>query len=460
VKNLKSISILLSLYTLPLLAYTQGVTEVITTYNNYWKSSASSINATRPDSSHTLLAFSYGGLRYSTGVNDVALSSHGDSFIPGDFRALPLLGMSGVINGNTKIGLGALYDGVFNGAPSAVPVNNIPMYMNDGIKGLDIGTGVANLPSGDLSFNVSNLQLSSIGDGKPDILVTQIADPSGSADQYEFTDVNGNRVGNLVAITFSSINAVGNWTADFYQANSNPMILQTPFTQTDRPLRLFAADFSAFGITAANYTSISRFMIHLNGNSDIAFVAYNYATAILLPVQLSLFESVVEGKDVRLSWQTTSEVNSRDFIVETSTDGRVFVALDTIAAAGNSSDTRNYAYLHRSPGPGHHFYRLKQTDLDGKFVYSPIRRETLVSKVTAGLFPNPASSEVVVTHPPAKAGDRLTLYSIGGQQLLQQSPLQNNTQTRIDLHKLPKGSYVMVWNSIDGEIVTNKLMIQ
>jgi hypothetical protein len=438
----------------------QSVTEVITTYNNYWKSSASSINANKPDSSHTLLAFSYNGLRYSTGVNDPVLSSHGDSFIPGDFRALPLVGMTGVVNGNTKIGLGALYDGVFNGAPSQVPANNIPMYMTDGIKGLNIGTGVANLPSGNLSFSVSNLQLSSIGDGKPDILVTQIADPSGSADQYEFIDVNGNRVGNLVAITFSSVNAVGNWTADFYQANSNPMILQSPFAQTDRPLRLWAADFSAFGITAANYTSIASFMIHLNGNSDIAFVAYNYATAILLPVQLSLFESVVDNKDVRLSWQTTSEINSRDFIVETSTDGRVFVALDTIAAAGNSSDTRNYTYLHRNPGPGHHFYRLKQTDLDGKFVYSPVRRETLLSKVTAGLFPNPAVSEVVVTHPSAQAGDRLTLYSIGGQQLLQKSLLQNNTQTRIDLHNLPKGSYVIMWNNIDGEIVTNKLMIQ
>jgi hypothetical protein len=460
VKRLISIPILVLFVIISHAVRSQGVTEIITTYNNYWKSSATAINAARPDSSHTLLGFTYNGLRYSTGVNDAALSSHGDSFIPGDFRALPLVGMTGIVNGNTKIGLGALYDGVFNGAPSLTPANNIPMYMTDGIKGLNIGTGVANLPSGNINFSVSNLQLSSIGDGKPDVLVTQIADPSGSADQYEFTDVNGNRVGNLVAITFGSVSAVGNWTADFYQANSNPMILQSPFAQTDRPLRLWAADFSAFGITAANYASIARFTIHLNGNSDIAFVAYNYSTAILLPVQLSLFETVVAGKDVRLSWQTASETNSRDFIVETSADGRVFIALDTIAAAGNSSDTRNYVYLHRNPGPGHHFYRLKQRDLDGKFMYSPIRKETLVSKITTGLFPNPATSEVVVTHPPAQAGDRLTLYSVGGQQLLQQSPLANNTQTRIDLHKLPKGSYMMMWNSRDGEIVTHTLMIQ
>ncbi|RYG53648.1 MAG: hypothetical protein EOO01_03810, partial [Chitinophagaceae bacterium] len=286
-KNSTAISLL---FLLPVSGFgQQAISGIVTDYNTYWKSSVSSVNSVKPNNSHNLLAFTYNGTQYSTGVNDGALTSNAQTFVEGDFWSLPLAGYTGTINSNTKVGLGEMYDGVHNGKGSTNYANTISNYLNDGIKGLDLGTCVANLPAGNLTFLVSNIRAANIGDGIPDIIVTQVADPSGSADQYAFVNANGVVIGQTKAVSFGSIPAVGNWTADFYEASTNPMTLTSGFTNTDRPLRLWAADLSDFGITQANFADIKNFKISLSGNSDVAFVAYNNKTrniAKVLPVEL------------------------------------------------------------------------------------------------------------------------------------------------------------------------------
>ncbi|MBA4168198.1 MAG: hypothetical protein H0X41_11780, partial [Chitinophagaceae bacterium] len=196
----------------------QCVSEVITDYNGYWKTSATAVNSVKPDNSHNLLSFSYNGTRYSTGVNDASLSAHGDTFTPEVFRALPMQNFTGTVTGNTKIGMGAMADGVYNGTAGAAPSRDLGRYLNDGINGLDLGTGVANIPAGTMFLSVNNLQAGLINDGVPDILVTQFADPSSRNDRYEFTDINGNRVGNSLDVVLTNISPVGNWVADFFEA--------------------------------------------------------------------------------------------------------------------------------------------------------------------------------------------------------------------------------------------------
>lgn len=259
----------------------QSVSEIITDYNGYFKTGSTAVNPVKPDNSHNLLSFSFNGTRYSTGVNDALLTSHGETFTASNFRALPMNNLTGTATGNTKIGLGAMADGVYNGA-GAAPSRNLSQYLSDGTKGLDLGTAVANLPAGTMFLSVSNLQASHIGDGVPDILVTQVADPSGS-DYYAFTDVNGNIIGNEVPINLNNITPVGQWMADFYEATGST-VLQGGFTQTQRDIRLWAADFSLFGINSSNISNIAYFRIILSGNSDIAFVAYNATTVTVQQV--------------------------------------------------------------------------------------------------------------------------------------------------------------------------------
>ena len=74
---------------------------------------------------------------------------------------------------------------------------------------------------------------------------------------------------------------------------------------TPRDLRLWAADFSAFGINVSNVASVAYFRIILKGTSDIAFVAYNTKT-ITLNSTLS-----VTDPSARLSRNTTDGAVAR-----------------------------------------------------------------------------------------------------------------------------------------------------
>lgn len=438
--------------------HAQSVSGIITDYNGFWKSSTTSLNSIKPANSHNLLAFTYNGTQYSTGVNNTLLTSHGETFSPQDFWSLPIDNISGAINGNTKVGLGEMYDGIHHGASNPAPEHSLTKYLTDGIKGLGLGTCIANLPQGSMTFFVNAVNPALIGDGIPDILVTQIADPSSSSDNYEFTNETGTRIGNNMNIAFTSITPVGTWTADFYELSSNPLILTSGYTDTDRPLRLWAADLSEFGITAANYLQIKKFKINLSGNSDVAFVAYNANTVSLvspLPVNLTYFNGIVQNTQVNLSWQTATEINTSTFEVERSADGINYTTIGNINASGNSTVTKNYFFTDINPINGTNYYRLKTKDIDGKSSNSNvvmIKISGASTSVEIRIYPNPATENIFLEHPLIEEKTKIIIYNTAGIAEKEQVLIQGSTQTSLQVNKLTKGLHYLVLQTGDKKM--------
>jgi hypothetical protein len=196
------------------------------------------------------------------------------------------------------------------------------------------------------------------------------------------------------------------------------MTLSAGLTASDRPLRLWAADFSAFGIAPADYARIARFQIVFGGDSDPAFVAYNTASSTPptpvtgpLPVALSAFGGVADGAAALLTWHTASEQHARAFVVEASADGRAFAPVGEVAAAGNSTATRRYEFRHAA-GPGLRYYRLHQLDADGTGRYSPAVAVRLGAAPVA-VFPTRFNQELTVRLP-AASGTTLALLAADG----------------------------------------------
>lgn len=105
----------------------------------------------------------------------------------------------------------------------------------------------------------------------------------------------------------------------------------------------------------------------------------------LLPVTLTNFQGNLHNGIVKLTWSTSREVNSSHFVVEKSLDGASYVALGQVnSGAGQYSFTDNTALGKVN------YYRLKQVDQDGNFVYSRvimIRNDG--SDIVLKLSPNP-----------------------------------------------------------------------
>lgn len=262
------------------------VTQIYTDYNNFYTTSSTSINSTQPNLSHNLLAFVWNGTTFSTGVDDAKLTANGVSFENTKFRALPITTVPVTGSSSYFIGLGALTDGVANGVtstainPTATTGAIKASYLTKGESGLDLGTCLTNIPSGSsLTFNLSinGITLANVNDGVPDILVSQIAQPTNSGvDQLYFADASGNIVGNAISINLSNntlFPTVGNWNPDFYNNNSTQP--SSSFINTSRTLKFFTADISEFGIDASNYSSARRLVYIPGGSSDPAFIAYN-----------------------------------------------------------------------------------------------------------------------------------------------------------------------------------------
>jgi len=158
-----------------------------------------------------------------------------------------------------------------------------------------------------------------------------------------------------------------------------------------------------------------------------------------LPVELTFFRAWYDGRDVRLEWNTASEVGNDRFEVERSWDGRRFERIGTVAGRGDSFESVDYTFLDPLPVPGLNYYRLKQVDFDGRHAYSDVEVvEVLDAPPALLLYPNPVRDVLRV------GVDRpgwLHLYNAQGV-LLQTLHLQPGTHD-LNVQHLPPGLYLL-----------------
>lgn len=117
-----------------------------------------------------------------------------------------------------------------------------------------------------------------------------------------------------------------------------------------------------------------------------------FTSETLLPVELLYFAASYSNGIVELDWATMSETNNSYFTLESSKDGIDFFEIAEIDGAG-SSNAKNY--YHFSDNRYHErlvYYRLLQTDFDGKSTYSHISSVYVPVRNISEPFPNPAAS--------------------------------------------------------------------
>ncbi|WP_317898823.1 T9SS type A sorting domain-containing protein [Aurantibacillus circumpalustris] len=111
-----------------------------------------------------------------------------------------------------------------------------------------------------------------------------------------------------------------------------------------------------------------------------------------LPITLLDFKGEALENQVRLEWHTASETNNDYFTLEKSTDGINYGLLSKVKGAGTSKAQKNYSSPDYQPSEGINYYRLKQTDFDGKYKEFPIISVPFLGNTDFSFFPNPSKS--------------------------------------------------------------------
>lgn len=117
-----------------------------------------------------------------------------------------------------------------------------------------------------------------------------------------------------------------------------------------------------------------------------------------LPIRLTDFEAKQNLKQVQLNWITDSEINNDFFTIERSSDGKAFFEIHRKKGAGNSSTRFYYSSFDERPLSGTSYYRLKQTDFDGKYTYSNIESVYFDESLNIDglkVYPNPTKGNDV-----------------------------------------------------------------
>lgn len=189
-------------------------------------------------------------------------------------------------------------------------------------------------------------------------------------------------------------------------------------------------------VTSAAVTSFSPFTLASNTSENP------------LPVELLHFAARNENGRVLLEWSTASENNSDFFSIERSSDAVNFSEITRVSAAGNSNVLLNYRAFDNSPASDVSYYRLKQVDFDGKFMYSNIEVVNLPTlwRNEILLSPNPVISYLDVRLDPDRFNKpQISIRDIQGREVLTHNSysVHSGDILRLDMSKLPAGLYFL-----------------
>ena len=119
-----------------------------------------------------------------------------------------------------------------------------------------------------------------------------------------------------------------------------------------------------------------------------------------LPIKLKSFTVYATSKGVQVDWTTASEINNDNFSIQRSPDDINYAEAGNVRGAGNSTILLNYSFIDEHPFSGTSYYRLKQTDFDGRsetfHAVSITLEEKLNETNSIHIFPNPFINEFTI----------------------------------------------------------------
>lgn len=158
-------------------------------------------------------------------------------------------------------------------------------------------------------------------------------------------------------------------------------------------------------------------------------------TPLAISAQISL-TTKIENKLAHLSWSADTKSNDSHFIVEHSIEGKIFKPLTQIETNTLNSESSNYSYFDQTPYLGINYYRIKQIDSDGKFVYSNISALNYdIESQRFTIYPNPVSNILHLKNTSQKNDSEFQIFDSKGKIVM------SGKGYDINISNLPSGVY-------------------
>lgn len=186
-----------------------------------------------------------------------------------------------------------------------------------------------------------------------------------------------------------------------------------------------------------------------------------YNSCIPLPVNFKSFTAARNQSSVQLKWETVSEVNNKGFAIERNINGiwEQITFIPTQAINGNSDQLLNYQYTDLNNTKGITQYRIKQVDVDSRFLLSEIRAVRGNGQVGKTIiYPNPTiDGKINILFEEAAVSRDISLIDMSGRIVKQWHSMINNNLT---IENLAPGMYSLrIYIPATGVQSTEKIVV-
>lgn len=181
-----------------------------------------------------------------------------------------------------------------------------------------------------------------------------------------------------------------------------------------------------------------------------------------LPVHFVSVEALCAGNKIACKWSTAFEtVTAQSFTIQRSADGNRFESIGTVPSTGNTSSVKEYQFIDSNNRYGAGFYRIQQTDRDGRYQYSYVAYVKCENRQNNQLVvqPNPSAGPFTIRlNNPGGQVVQLNIYDVAGKQVSNMQIAGSMTQIQV-LEKNAPGVYLLKASFNNGATtITQKLI--
>jgi acid phosphatase type 7 len=251
-------------------------------------------------------------------------------------------------------------------------------------------------------------------------------------DQFTiFKDVN--KVTNITVNINTALTLVASWGGSYYW----------PFNAT-----------TSGSITVpTNVTGVFNYIVKDAASNNCLKDSFRVTVTGVVPVNILGYTVSYNNNKVDIKWQTTQEINCKEYLLEKSNDGVNFYFFKALPANGFTNQSKKYDAIDFSPNTGANYYRLSVIDNDGRKEIVAVKKVIAGKQSVFSYTAIPISEDQIqlIINDPSSQSFVMSLYDISGKKVMTKKVARNSYL------ELEAGFYFIKLINEAGEIITGKI---
>jgi hypothetical protein len=247
----------------------------------------------------------------------------------------------------------------------------------------------------------------------------------------------------LQAVSGVALAAIGLWYDD-YVVGSTP----SPLTPDFLNVYTFEA-----GVTHNDTTFRTSFPYEQTPWRGFTGEQYKGITPAPVSKIVTFAAKGVNNNSALLQWQMEDQLNASHYEIEMSNDAKNYTKIGEVTSVGKMSD---YQYSDMNPSlTKTNFYRIKEVDKDGNYIYSPVKFVKFNTDVIT-VSPNPATAFININSTTQNV--QIDIFNAQGSKIISQK--LNGNSTRLSVASFVKGTYTVTATNNGVAVDSKKIIIQ